>query len=304
MRPTSPVRSHPWSSVCAVSSGRCQYPLISCGPRARISPGSPVAVGESSGSITRSSGRDGRLGPPTAAAQVASRARAGGPTARGTSAPARPRSCRRTAQSRSRTRRSPAAACLRRSARPRSRSSAGRRSSRSVTSSTATRQAWSMAGTSVATRDPLLLEHGHDLFGLERVEHDDRAAATEHREDGRDDRRVEHRQHDQPAISGGDGMRQADLDDVRRSPRHGSARRPWARPSCRSCTSGTARRRRSPRPPGASWVHPTSSARARPNHARHRPLRRDDRSSSARHGSHRRRRRIPLRRSAPTARHR
>ena len=188
-------------------------------------------------------GRRRPVGLPTAAAQVASRARAGGRRPRGTSAPARPRSCRRTAQSRSRTRRSPAAACLRRSARRRSRSSAGVVVAvGDVVDGDET--GLEHGGDERGDTDPLLLEHGTTCSGSNASSTNERAAAAEHREDGRDDRRVEHRQHDQTAISGGDGMRQADLDDVRRSPRHGSAPRPWARPSYRSCTSDTARRRR------------------------------------------------------------
>ena len=53
---TSPVRSHPSSSItAAVSSGRFQYPFMTCGPRTQSSPGVSVGSAFPASSITRHS---------------------------------------------------------------------------------------------------------------------------------------------------------------------------------------------------------------------------------------------------------
>jgi hypothetical protein len=42
--PTSPVRSHPSTTVSSVFSGRLSYPMNTCGPRTRISPCGEIAT--------------------------------------------------------------------------------------------------------------------------------------------------------------------------------------------------------------------------------------------------------------------
>ena len=52
----SPVRSHPASSsTAAVSSGRFQYPRMTCGPRMQISPGVSTGSALPASSTTRHS---------------------------------------------------------------------------------------------------------------------------------------------------------------------------------------------------------------------------------------------------------
>src|SRR5207244_2050087 len=62
--------------------------------------------------------------------------------------------------------------------------------------------------------DPLPVEHVDDLLRVERIQDVDRPATAQDREGGRDDSGVEHRQHDQTAVTREDRVGQADLDDV------------------------------------------------------------------------------------------